>query len=247
MSIFYSDPYKDRKFGKLKGDKRQNYFKVTFSEAKFYKHENAYILAGQFDGCMGVTHSYTGSITIESGLAELPIYGDEYDYRQKKVGTGVKDVKAEYETIRLQPSIAESLLYKHIQDNPSVYLEGNTFKGSITFYPDDNYTTMDETERLSHVLKNSILEQVTPSGNVPEWIPPKPYSKGGSYGGYRGISPDEKLEFLKNELSETVNTHTVRSDKNLPIAAYIHAILSENSENERFLVTYFDLVKSLIS
>lgn len=247
MSIYYSDPYKDNKFGKLKGDKKQSYFKVGFTEVKLYKHENAYIIAGQFNNYMGVQHSYTGASTIEPGLCEMPIYGSEYDYRQKKPGTGIKDVKAEYETIQLQPSIAELLLYKHIEDNPSVYLEGNSFKGDITFYPDDNYTSMNEVDRLAHVLNFTNLENIPTSGQYPEWIPPKPYSKTNSYGGYRGISLEEKLTFLKSELAETVNEHTIRSDKTLPIAAYIHAILEENSDNERFLVTYFDLLKALIA
>ena len=247
MTIFYSDPYKDNKFGKLKGDKKQAYFKVGFGEVKLYKHDNAYIVAGKFDSYINVQHSYTGATTIESGLCEMPIYGSEYDYRQKKTGTGTKNVKAEYETIRLQPSIAEKILYEHIENNPSAYLEGNSFKGDITFYPDDNYTSMNEADKLAHVIKSTNLEAIPTSGTVPEWIPPKPYSKNNNYGGNQGISLEEKLTLLKTELSETVNDHNIRSNKTLPIAAYIHKILDENSDNERFLVTYFELIKALLA
>lgn len=147
----------------------------------------------------------------------------------------------------MQPSIAELLLYKHIEDNPSIYLEGNSFKGDITFYPDDNYATMSESDRLSHVLKFANFEKISASGQYPDWIPPKPYSKSNSYGGYRGISLEERLDFLRNQLAETVNEYNVRTNRTLPIAAYIETILEENSDNERFLVTYFDLLKALIT
>ena len=84
MPLLYSDPYKDNKFGKIKGDKKDEYFKAVFDEAKFYKHENSYILAGQFTAFFGVARAYKPELGLKAGLVEIPIYGSEYEIRQKK-------------------------------------------------------------------------------------------------------------------------------------------------------------------
>ena len=73
---------------------------------------------------------------------------------------------AEYETIVLQPSIAEKLLYQHIEDNPSAYcIDGEAVKGDITFYPDDNYAGIaDDAARLEHMVNQLRLEAIEPPG-----------------------------------------------------------------------------------
>ena len=247
MTVTYSDPYKSNKFGKIKGSKHDAFFKVVFSEAKLYKHDNAYILAGQYESFIGVPRAY-GSEPINPGLVELPIYGSEYEIRQKKPGTGLNGTKSEYESIKIQPSTAEQLLYKHIEDNPSTYLEdGKCLAGDMAFYPNDNFNSLpDDDSKLKLALGSVNINQIEPTGKLEEWQAPKPYS-GKSGWNNSSVTPQEKLVILKKELSETVNTHSVRENKDLPVAAYIHQIIKENEDNERFLVCYFDLMKALVS
>ena len=245
MTIQYSDPYKDNKFGKLKGDKRDTYFQIAFAEAKFYKHENSYVLAGYFTVFGGVDRAY-GNAPIEPTLCELPLYGTEYEVRQKKAGTGSNGGKAEYETITLQPSIAEKLLYQHIEDNPSVFLdEAKALKGEITFYLDAHYLSMDEDKRLHNLTEVCLdLEQIEASGKYPDWIAPKTYSKS-SWGGNK-VTPEEKQTFLKGILAEACKSKEIRENKNLPLHSYVE-ILLHDYDDERFLVTFFDLAKVLVS
>lgn len=247
MTIFYNDPYKDNKFGKLKGDKRTEYLKVTFNEARFYKHDSAYILAGNFTTFGGVVRSYKPELPLEAGLVELPIYGDSYELRQKKPGTGTNGTKSEYETITLAPSIAEKLLHDYIENNSRVYLPDNkAIKGSLTLYPDTEYIDKNDAQKLEHVLANTSLEEIDISGTYPEWIAPKAYNKN-SYSSYnKGISLDEKVAFLKKELGEAISEQVYKESDSLPLAAYVHKVLDDNSTNERFIVCYFDLLKSLV-
>lgn len=247
MTVTYSDPWKDNPYGKFKGDKKDAFIQLHFDECKFYKHENAYYLAGHFTAFGGVIRAF-GSDPINPGLCELPIYGSEYEIRQKKEGTGQNGTKKEYETVKVQPSIAEKLLYQHIEENPSKYLEeGKAYKGSITFYPDANYASMtDDDVRLNHVLQQVNVEPVEPSGNYADWTPPKSYGSGnGSYS--KGVSLEDKLTFLKEQLAEGISDSVIRNDKNLPLPAYVHKVIEENNSNERFLVCYFDLLKALVS
>lgn len=246
MTIQYSDPYKDNKFGKLKGDKRDTYFQIAFAEAKFYKHENSYVLAGWFTVFSGVDRAY-GNAPIEPTLCELPIYGSEYEIRQKKPGTGGNGGKAEYETITLQPSIAEKLLYQHIEDNPTAFLDGNqAIKGGITFYPDAHYILMDEDKRIHNLTEACLdLEQIESSGKYPDWIPPKSYSK--SSWGNNKISLEEKETFLKGVLAQACKSSEIQQNKNLPLHGYVEILLNDYDDDERFLVTFFDLAKALIS
>lgn len=248
MAILYNDPWKDRKFGKLKGDKKDEYLKVLFDEAKLYKHENSYVLAGEFTAYMGVTHAYNPTTPPSPGLCELPIYGSDYEIRQKKTGTGTNGTKSEYETVTLTPSIAEKLFYDQIENNPATYLQdGKSLKGSLTLHPDIDYLNRSDEDRLNYFLSNNSIEIIDESGKLLTWEAPKPFNKGG-YNGYNNrISLEEKVSFLKKELASTVGEDNYSSDKQLPIAAYVHKIVEENSDNEPFIVCYFDLLNSLIS
>lgn len=245
MTLLYSDPYKDNKFGKIKGDKRDEYFKAVFDEARFYKHENSYILAGQFTAFFGVARAYKPELGLKPGLVEIPIYGSEYEIRQKKSHS--ESNKTEYESITLQPSIAEKLLYQHIEDNPSKYmLEDKAFNGSITLQPDLEYRDCETALCLQRVVNGLNLEVIEKSGNYPSWEAPKSYSKG-SYGSYnKSASLEDKVTWLKTELKSTVLDSTLKSDDSFSIATYVRQITTENSSDEKFLAIYFNLINSIM-
>lgn len=246
MPLLYSDPYKDNPFGKIKGDKSSEYLKAIFEEAKFYKHENSYVLAGQFTDFMGISRAYKPELGMKPGLVELPIYGSQYEIRAKKPTD--KGVKPEYETITLQPSIAEKILYQHIEDNPTVYIrDGVAFKGLLTLNPDMDLKHDTDDANQKRVIDSLQIEEVEFSGKYPLWEAPKSYGKS-SYGSYsKGLSPTDKLTWLKKELSDSVRDNEFKSTDGHSLATWIHKIIEENQDNERFLVIYFDLLKTLVA
>ena len=248
MPLLYLDPWKNRKFARLKGDKACEYARIAFSEAKFYKHENSYVLAGQFDSFLGVAHAFNPTQALNPSLCEIPIYSEAYESREKKAGTGTNGVKAEYETITIQPSIAEKLLYQHIEDNPTKYLQdGKALKGAITLHPDSDYEGKIGLAKLNFLLSQFSTEVIDSSGKYPDWEVPKSYSKG-SYNNFsKGISLEDKQAFLRKELASTIAEDGYGADSSLPIAAYVHKIIQDNQDNERFLALYFDLIGNLVN
>ncbi len=83
MTVKYLDPYKDDKYGKLKGDKSEAYFGVTFKEAVVHKTDDAYIIAGYATSYKGITRSFKPEQSLTPGLCAVPIYGKEYEIRKK--------------------------------------------------------------------------------------------------------------------------------------------------------------------
>lgn len=246
MTLLYTDPYKDNPFGKIKGDKKDAYLKANFDEAKFYKHENSYVLAGYFTDFIGVTRAYKPELGIKPSLVELPIYGSEYEIRQKKPGE--KFAKAEYETITIQPSIAEKILYQHIEDNPDAYIrDGIAFKGNLTLNPDADLKSYSNDENQQRVVDSLNVEEIEFSGKNPLWTPPKSYSKT-SYSSYsKGLSPQEKLDWLKRELLNSTKDEEFKKDDSSSLATRIRKVIEENQDSEAFLVIYFDLLKTITS
>lgn len=182
---------------------------------------------------------------LKPGLVEIPIYGSEYEIKQKK--PYIAGSKPEYETITLAPSIAEKILYEHIEDNPTEYLlDSKVFKGSLTLQPDLEY--QDDTHDLiqTRVIKGLSVEAIEKSGSYPEWEAPKSYSKNGYSNYSKGISIDDKATWLKSELKETILDSTFKADESIAISTCVRKIVSENESNEQFLVLYFNLINSIL-
>jgi hypothetical protein len=242
MTVTYNDPYKTD-FARIKGDKRGTYFKLVFDEAKLYKHENSYVLAGHFIALGNVPHHFA-SKTIELNLCEIAIYSSEYEVRQK-----IGDTK-EYEAIKLQPSINELMLHAHIESNASAYMQdGKALRGEIAFYPDDNFIVMaNDEDRKNYVLNFTKLEIIDATGKYPDWTPPKAYRGNGNGYAAKGITPDDKLAFLKKELSLTIFDPSYREKLDtLPLSAYVEKVIMENRGKEDFLGAYFSLLGGVVS
>ena len=248
MALLYLDPYKDNKFGKIKGDKSTEFLRMDFEEVQFYTgDEENYIIAGQFTQFTGVTRAYKPEQPLIVDLVEVPIYGTFYELKQKKANTSNLD-KSEYETIRVAPSLAELILYKHIQDNPSTYLDSKTaFRGSITLSPDIIFASKDNDAQQKMVLNEVRLTEIPKSGKYPDW---KSYSSSNSYSkkSYnKKESLEDKVAWLKKELGDTIAESDYQNNTSLPLAAYVHRILDDKISDDRFISTYFTLIKSLLS
>jgi len=209
MNVKYLDPYKDDKYGKIRGDKAEAFLRFTIDEAKVYKTDDSYILAGLISDYKGVVRSYKPELPLEPGLCAIPIYGSEYEIRRKdKDGTWVSD--------KVQPSVFEKALYNYIKEHEADWLKDDeNLAGDITFVPNMLTENMSQEQLEEQIHTNCNLEGIVPFGDLPPYTPPANYGQRKSYGGAKGVSPDEKLEFVKKELIALTDPRLRVSDSHL--------------------------------
>jgi hypothetical protein len=83
MTMLFYDPYKERKFAEIRGEKVDSFFRVYFEEASFYSTEQGYVLAGQMIKFSGVIRKFNPSESINPCLCTVTIYRKDYEARQK--------------------------------------------------------------------------------------------------------------------------------------------------------------------
>lgn len=236
--LFYSDPWKDNPYGKLKGDMTQVWAGLNFDNGKLYHHEDTYVLAASFTSFEGaVVRSYKPENPIEfPTLATWTIHGKDYTDRQKN-----KDTQ-KYETVSCKASIHEKLLYEIIANNPS-WLE-KEIKGKITHFPDGQYAGKED-----KLIDGSIaLEVIEPLGKLPEWVAPKTYSTNSSNWNNKA-SLEDKTNWLKKELISGLisDSQKEKFTASLPsIHMLVWEIVNQHKDNELFLGAYFDLLKGVL-
>ncbi len=244
MAMRYSDPYKDDKFGKVKGDKRLEWFQVYFDEGKLHKTDDGYALDAHFTGYQGVQHSFgKNGEQAPAGLAVLHIYAKEHEVRKS---TGKKDDNGKwiYESHKEQPSIYEAWLCKHIEDNPAVWLpESQSISGNITFPLNPQVASMSESQQSEYFATCYQISSVPTTDKVPEWQEKQPYRRNG-FGG-KGVSIEDKVNFLKQELRETVDPSNTTA--NFSLGQLVYLLVEQHREQEQFLVCYMDLLKAVAS
>jgi hypothetical protein len=247
MTVTYSDYGKktENDFARLKGSKQDNpYLKVIFDEAKLYKHENSYVLAGYFVVIGGASRAF-GRDAINPGLCEISIYGSEYELREKNPDT------KQYETNKYQPSINERILYEHIESNPSHYIQdGKALKGEITFQSDEALTTFfpSEADRKAPVIAAFKVELIDVSGKYPDWTPPKEYRSNGN-GSYppKGMSVEDKINTVKRELGLAIKDTSYRENVgNLSVVAFVEKFIDENRHNPDLVTSSLNLLEAII-
>ena len=237
--LFYSDPWKDDPYGKLQGEMTDTWCKLVFDEAKVYQDEKTYVLAGNFTEHHGVMRKYNPTEAILPGLATLVIHSEDYQVRKK-------DDNGKWETVTDKASIHEKLLYQHITDNPAQWLDGKNLKGSITFFPDDTYKAQDNPQLQPGSIE---VTQIEPTGKLPEWQPHKGRAKSTSGWHGAGISLEDKTNFLRKELTNSIFDDSFKSLVNdaTPISYLINKVVEERRQDEIFLASYFDLLKAIVS
>ena len=232
MNIKYRDPYKDDKYGKLTGDKSEAYFGVNFSEAVVHKTENAYIIAGYATDYKSVIRSFKPEQGLNPGLVALPIYGAEYEVRSK-------DSKGEWQSTKVQPSTFEKQLYTDISTDEDAWMPRNAaITLAFTHIPNGMADNMDAMDLTATIVKNVTLSQVDLSGKLPEYTPPKAYSGGKGGGKSYGMSPQQRLDFLKKQLQADILSPMHKESDSLP--ELITQIFVEQAESPGTAETYFD-------
>lgn len=238
MVIKYNDPYGNRKHAQLKGDKRDSYFKLVFSEATVHKTDEGYILFGQIDEYQGVVRSFKPENPITPGLCIVPFYNQEYEVRKK--GTD-----GNWTSEKMQPSIFEKIFCDRIQKFESEWSAYNvSIKGHVTHVPDPMLEGQDKTAREDFVCNNVLMEQIDSTGKLPDYTPSVSGGQRKSYGGYKGVSMEDKLAFIHKQMEEDIKDLTFK--KGQCLADLTDQMIKEHSDNPNFLEIYFDILLACV-
>ena len=238
MTVKYLDPYKDDPYGKLRGDKAEAYVKITFDEAKVYSEDNAYWIAAYVTSYTGVVRNYKPNEMLMPGLCAIPVYGAEYEIRQK-------DVNGQWEGVKHQPSIYEKALYDYISQNEALFVtEGKVISGELSFMPNGMVASIDATALFGMVRSNSQITVTEPTGKLPPYTPPSAGNYKKSSGYSRGVSSEDKIAFLKKQMVADVRDTALKEEHTF--ISIVKQIIDENPTDERFLDTYFELLMATI-
>ena len=238
MTVKYLDPYKDDPYGKLRGEKEDTWFSVNFDEAKIYPIDNGYILAGFFTGYSGVIRNYKASEPVVPGLCALHIYNAEYETR-------VKGDDGNYTTVKNQPSKFEKALCSVIDANKDAWIpEGKGIGGEVSFSPNQMVQSMDATALLALIDSTVKIETVTLTGKLPEYTPPSTGNYKKSSGKSWGVSPEDKLKFIKKELISSVAASGFTEENSL--GCLTTQMIIEHQNDDKFLSIYFDMLMAMV-
>ena len=239
--MFYYDPYKDRKFADIRGEKKDAYFRVYFDEASFYPTDDGYVLAGQFTSFVGVNRKFKTEEAIPTRLCSLTLYRKDYTIRKKNAATG------KYEDVAQKASEAEKQMCAAIDGQKDQFTgEGLCFKGWLEHAPD----SMNKGAQLDlfdvHKMTCWNLVPIPPSGQYPAWENTETRTGDGKGNGSysRTISPEDKLTFVKKELVSCLNGDYETTES---LATLVRAFKNENASEQ---VTYNDtlsLLKAVVS
>ncbi len=234
MTVKYLDPYKDDKYGKLKGDKSESYFGVTFKEAIVHKTDDAYIIAGYVTKYTGITRSFKPELTLEPGLCAVPIYGKEYEIRKKD-----KDDK--WTSEKITPSLFEKALYEVIKKNEDDWMPHNAaISLELTHVPNGMLQGKSEAELSVFVSGNVKYAQIDLFEDLPEYTPPSNNYKGKGGGESWGLSPDQRMDFIKKQLQADIKADGYKQGRTL--AELVDQMILEHADNENFISIYYDLL-----
>lgn len=237
MAFLYSDPFKDSAYGKLKGDKSNDYFTLTFDEAKIYPLDNGYIFAAFVSSYSGILRSFKPEMGIEPGLCEIPFYSDEYELRYK--------VNGEYTSSKYQPSKFEKALCQRIKDNEANLVgDGKYVTGKISHLPNGMCANYTEDTIKPLVDQNVQLTPIPTATKLKEYTPPSEKRNNYSKSNYsRGASLEDKLAFVKKELVDSIISDAVTTEDSL--GRLTEQMKTEHAHDETFLTIYFDMLMAL--
>lgn len=200
MVIQYNDPWKDKPYGKLKGDKSESFCKIIFDEAQIHKSDNGYVVTAFVTDYQGVVRSYKPENPLTPGLCEIPFYDSEYEVKSK-------DKDGNWTTEKKQPSKFELALCDFFANSQEDFTSSDSaFKGEITHLPDAMLTTYEGKTLIDFVANNVKLEAITPTGKLPEYKVFKSKSNGNSWGKSKYLTPEEKVEFIVKQMEVDVKS-----------------------------------------
>ena len=93
---------------------------------------------------------------------------------------------------------------------------------------------------VKSVKNSSQFTQIDSTGNLPEYKVPTGGGQRKSWGGSKGLTPDEKLVFLKKQLVAEIQADGFNTD--LTTIKLVQQLHMENQINADVLDTFFDLL-----
>ena len=105
-------------------------------------------------------------------------------------------------------------------------------------------SSMDSRNCKEMVRDNAIYEQIDSTGNIPDYVPPSSTGQRKSYGSYQKIGMEDKLLFIKKELTDSISSQSLSTDDSL--RKLMRQFCNENNQDEAFLQLYFDLLMSIV-
>lgn len=206
MPIYYSDPYKENKFGSIYGEMAGDAFSVYFDEARFYrKDEKTLVLAGRFSRLPGALRKFQPDKATLPVLLTLDIHKEDYEVNHKKDD-------GSWEKVTRKATEIEKFLYEQIDNNPidwrlhpcdeSVPIEQRALKGFISLFDSPSIVPMlNENPKLEcHAWKIEYVKAT----EVSEWSPKAVNANYGKGGGnfVRVIDESEKIAQRESKLTE---------------------------------------------
>jgi hypothetical protein len=213
MTVYYSDPWRENKFGSIYGNFVGETFSVHFDEVRIYrKDEKTLTLAGKFIKLSAVLRKFKPEQATMPVLLTLDLHKEDYEVNRK-------DESGNWTKIVQSPSSIEKFLYEQIEKDPVAWrlhgctdgipLEQMALKGWISFY--------DSPSIVSMLPENPGLKclgwEITycPSSSDSEWTPKavnNNYGKGNGYG-RNYIDENQRLEQREAKLTEILRrTHS---------------------------------------
>ncbi len=232
----YLDAYKDAKYGSLRGDKSDVYFKIMFNEGKFHSTDNGFVLIAYVIEYKGIVRAFKPELDLEPGFCCIPLYSREYELWEKDK-TGKKN------PVKHQPSVFEKNLHSYLQFE---YLDAiddgdKSVKGSIAFLPNDQLAGLSDDDLITQIKNNCKLELIESTGTLPEY---KPYISTYKKNGNFSLSPQDKLIWLKKELCSSITDKGYNEEMSL---IDLTARIVSEAKNDNTLAIYVDLVKTMLA
>jgi hypothetical protein len=232
MVVKFLSPYKDDLYGKLRGDKADAYLQISFDEAKVYKTEDAYIVAGFATSFQGVVRAFKPEDPLTPGLCAVPIYGQEYEIRQK-------DKDNNWVATKFQPSRFEKALYDNIKTHEALWVSDEVgIKTDLSFFPDGMCANWDAPTLEGQVAANSKIEVTALTGKLPVYTPPAAGFQRKGNGKSYGLSPEERILFIKKQICEDLAASGFTVDNSLPLL--INQMITEHPMDGDCVQIYFD-------
>jgi hypothetical protein len=122
--------------------------------------------------------------------------------------------------------------------------EGKNIGGEISFSPDAQVQNFRETDLPQFVTSSCKIEPIGSSGKLPEYTPPSTSSFAKGSGKSYGVSPVDRLAFVKKELCSSIAADWGKEDSSLGLL--VNQMILEHKEDETFLAVYFDLLRAII-
>ena len=209
-----------------------------FKEAKIYKTDNAYIIAGMINSYRGVIRAYKPEQGLTAGLCAVPIYGSEYEIRRKDSG-------GQWVSDKIQPTIFEKAFYDYIDLHESIWMgEGVHLTGQLSLAPNMMCEGLSSKELDELIDSNVQLEGTDPTGTLPAYTPPKTYGNRQSGGKSYGMSPDQKLEWVKKQI--TTDTVAVSFPNGDSLIGLIKNFVVENKDEPKAIDSYLAILEACL-